>query len=287
VNVSGPDNEQNLQRLAQLSLTAWELEQDNVPDADKRGAVALRAHARLQAEIEAKLGVARDRRTRIGLQDETGEGVLLIHGSTGSPSDLDELARHLHGAGYTVYNMLLPGHGYESGAMPDVQWRSCFNEVMLRYALLRKYCTSVHLVGFSFGASLAILAAQDHTPATLSLLAPALVPRLPFGTRLLLALGLHHLPFVHRRVGWDMEVYSAMERARGRLGKLHMPVYAAQCQDDPRIDASSLRIVQKKIHHKGSRFRLFPEGGHMILEAHGRSVLNTELTEFLSGRKRG
>lgn len=286
MNAPSNANDQNLQRLSQLSLTAWELEQVDDRDAESRGAVALRAHARLQAEIESKLGVPRQNRTRIGLQDESRPGVLLIHGSTGSPADLDNLARHLHGAGYTVYNMLLPGHGLEEGVLPDVKWHSCIKEVKLRYGLLNKYCPAVHVVGFSFGGALAILAAQDAAPKSLTLLAPALVPHLPWTTRLMIRLGLHRLPFVSRRVGWDMEVFTAMEKARGRLGKLRMPVYAAQCEDDPRIEPASLRLVQKKVRNKTSRFRLFPSGGHMILEAHGAQVLNGEIAGFLQNAGR-
>jgi len=294
--VSTPINDQDLKRFGQLTLTAWELEHalDNVePDPEletqpprpaRAGSMALRAHARLQGEMEARLGVPKERRTRIGIQPEVDESVLLVHGSTGTPQDLDGLARYLHGQGYTVYNMLLPGHGLESATLPVVKWKACLNEVQLRYRLLARHSRLVHVVGFSFGGALAILLTRQEQPASLSLLAPALVPRVPLGTRLLMLLGLHRLPPLRRRIGWNLEVFEAMERAKSQVGKLRLPIYAAHCQDDARIDPASLRLLQKRTRHRASRFRLFETGGHMILAAHGETALNDALLQFLRDR---
>lgn len=294
--MSNPTTDQDLKRFGQLTLTAWELEHalDNVePDPElevqpprpaRAGSMALRAHARLQGEMETRLGVPKDRRTRIGIQPEVGESVLLVHGSTGTPQDLDGLARFLYGQGYTVYNMLLPGHGLESTTLPVVKWKACLNEVQLRYRLLARHSRLVHVVGFSFGGALAILLTRQEQPASLSLLAPALVPRVPLGTRLLMLLGLHRLPLLRRRIGWNLEVFEAMERAKSQVGKLRLPIYAAHCQDDARIDPASLRLLQKRTRHRASRFRLFKTGGHMILAAHGETALNDALLQFLRDR---
>jgi len=84
-----------------------------------------------------------------------------------------------------------------------------------------------------------------------------------------------------RKIGWNLEVFAAMEKAKGQAGKLKLPIYAAHCQDDERIDAASLRHMQKKAHNKASRFRLYPDGGHMILKAHGSDSLNSEVLHFL------
>ncbi len=294
--MNNPTNDQDLKRFGQLTLTAWELEHalDNVvPDPEleeqpprpaRAAAMALRAHARLQGEMEARLGVPKEHRTRIGIQPEVDESVLLVHGSTGTPQDLDGLARFLHGQGYTVYNMLLPGHGLATANLPVVKWKACLNEVQLRYRVLARHSRLVHVVGFSFGGALAILLTRQEQPASLSLFAPALVPRVPLGTRLLMLMGLHRLPPLRRRIGWNLEVFESMERAKSQLGKLRLPIYAAHCEDDARIDPASLRLLQKRTRHRASRFRLFKTGGHMILAAHGETTLNDALLQFLRDR---
>ncbi len=268
--------------LTQLALTAWELEQEAVsPDNVRHRAATLRAHSRLQAEVEAVSEVVPDQRSQIRVAGAADEGVLLIHGSTGNPSDLSGLADHLYQSGYHIHNMLLPGHGTGDEGLPSIKWKSCYNEVLLRYRILAKTCRRVHVVGFSFGAALAMILTREEQPATLSLLSPALIPKVSFWARLMIGLRLHRLPMFRKKVGWNLEVFAAMEKAKGQAGKLKQPVYAAHCQDDDRIDAASLRHMQKKSRNKASRFRLYPVGGHMILKAHGADSLHNEVLLFL------
>ncbi len=277
-----PENGKKLPsaRLTQLSLTAWELEQSR--GVDTRG-MQLRTQQGLQAEMEQDQGIAREHRSIIRMVKGSQDAVLLIHGSTGSPDDLRGLADHLHREGMSVYVPLLPGHGRGEGVPEHVKWRVCMQEVLLRYRQLSREHRRVHVVGFSFGAALAILLARRESIGSLCLLSPALQPKLPLPMRMLISLRLHKLPLLRRRFGWDLEVLDAMEKARGEVGRLKMPVYAAHCADDPRISSNSLRILQKKIRNRNSRFRLYPEGGHMILAAHGRDSLEQEVRGFLKG----
>jgi hypothetical protein len=40
-------------------------------------------------------------------------------------------------------------------------------------------------------------------------------------------------------------------------------------------------MVQRKARHKASRFRLYPQGGHRILQTHGPAGLHAEIVDFL------
>jgi carboxylesterase len=284
VSDAAQKNQQDMQRLQQLSLTAWEIEQDRdfeAPDRSVRSAT-MRSHERLNAEFEKWTDVDTDKRSQVRVRPDADAAVLLIHGSTGHPGDLRGVGDHLYERGFTVSNILLPGHGHEGDGLPDVMWKACLNEAVLRYGILSRVYSKVHVVGFSFGGALAIHLARKENPASLVLLAAALNPKVGFWTRMMLNLGLHRLPVVRKRVGWNLEVFECMEKARSQVGKLKLPIYAAHCDDDERIDASSLRYLQRKAKHRASRFRLYPEGGHMILEAHGRDSLNSEIGAFLS-----
>lgn len=273
-------------RTQQLCLTAWELADAHGEESlsPRAGAMVLRAEERLQSELERLDGVEPAFRSQIRIRPDARAAVLLIHGSTGNPGDLRLLADHLHERGLTVANVLLPGHGKLKDAPPEARWKTCLSEVRVRYAALARAYDAVHVVGFSFGAALALHLAVEERPRTLTLLSAALNPRVPFRTRLMLLLGLHRLPFLRRRLGWNLEVFDAMEKAKPLVGKLDLPIYAAHCEDDPRIDPSSLRHLQKKAKHRASRFRLYPTGGHMILEAHGKDSLHREIGEFLTRR---
>lgn len=265
------------------SLAAWELEKNRPSrdDSPRQRGFLLNAHSRLQAELEERRAVPPADRSIILPRPGARDSVLLVHGATTTPADLRSLAERVHAANFHVYVPLLPTRANLAPGLGDVLWRACLEEALVRYRLLKQASRRVHVVGLSFGAALAIHLARQERPASLVLLAPALVPRLPFGVRLLLRLGVHRMKWVRRRYGWSLQVLEAMERARPLLSRLNMPVYAAQCQDDERMLPASLRMLQRKARHRDSRFRLYPAGGHLILKAHGESGLADEITRFL------
>jgi esterase/lipase len=266
-----------------LSLSAWELEKTRAgrPDSPRAREVLLRAHQRLHAEVESRRGVPPADRSLILVSPGAADSVLLIHSATTTPAALRPLAEQLHGAGFHVYAPLMPTKANLAQGIGDVLWRACLQEARLRLRLLRGASRRVHVVGVSFGAALAVHLAAEDKPHSLVLLSPALEPRLPWHLRLALRLNVHRLRFVRRRYAWDLEVLEAMEKARPLLSRLDMPVYAAQCRDDERISPASLRLLQRKAKHPASRFRLYPEWGHKLLEAHGPGGLHAEISGFL------
>lgn len=270
-------------RTRALALAAWELEQTRKtrPDSPRARAILLRAHQKLQAELEERQGVPPEQRSVILARPDARDSVLLIHGASGTPAELRPLAERLHADGFNVYCPLLPGYAKIRTGLGDVLWRGSLQEIRLRFRLLRQVSRRVHVVGLSFGAALAIHLARGEQPSSLVLLSPALVPRLPLGVRILLRLGLQRMHAVRRRYGWSLQILEAMERARPLVAHVEAPIYAAHCADDAMISPQSLRLIQKKSRHSASRFRLYPDGGHTILAAHGETSLYGEIAQFL------
>ena len=93
-------------------------------------------------------------------------------------------------------------------------------------------------------------------------------------------LKLHRLRVVHRWLGWNADLMEGMDKARGKIGKLRVPIYAAHCEDDDRASPTSLIILQNKARNKASRFQVFSEGGHAILAVHGKDVLYNQILQF-------
>lgn len=275
------------ERAVAMALSAWDLErtrQERTGSSRSR-LIYLRTHKRLQVALEELREVPPDRRSLIEMQDEASKACLLVHGAHGSPADMKPLARFLHRRGFTVYALLLPGHGYVDSLPAQMMWRASLQEVRLRFRLLRGVFRRVHVIGFGFGAALAIHLARRDQVTSLALLAPALVPRVSIFERFFLRLKLHRLRWLQPRMGWDPEVLEAMESARVQVGRLRVPVYAAQCDDDERISPLSLRVLQKRSRHRASRFRVFTTGGHDILSAHGESALHSEILKFFQGKR--
>ena len=53
----------------------------------------------------------------------TRHPVLLIHGLTGVPAEMQSIARTLRRSGFTVETPLLPGHGVDEETLIKTGWR--------------------------------------------------------------------------------------------------------------------------------------------------------------------
>lgn len=110
-------------------------------------------------------------------------GVLLLHGMSDSPYSLHALAGELHGQGYWVVGMRMPGHGTAPSGLKYVKPEDMI--AATRIGMARLYSSvgdkPIHVVGYSTGASLALGYALDAAeglvsprPSSLVLISPAI-----------------------------------------------------------------------------------------------------------------
>lgn len=247
--------------------------------------MTLRTHQRLVASFESERNIPETERSFLGIKEAADGACLFIHGISSGPGDLRELANRMFDANFNINVLRLPDHGTEGHTISGVPWKSSLEQVRQEFRLLARSGGKVHVIGMGFGASLALHLARKEPVSSLVLLAPALIPRESFVQRILVRLKLHRLPLVKRWAGWNIDLIEGMDQARGKVAKIRVPIYAAQCEDDDRACPSSLRFLQRKAHHGASRFRVFPEGGHNILAAHGPDVLYQDILKFCRGSR--
>jgi carboxylesterase len=99
-------------------------------------------------------------------------GALLVHGFTGSPADMRTLADTVFACGIDVHAMVLPGMAGEIDQLNNMTsgiWRDAVRRQWRE--LSAKYERTV-LIGYSLGGALSMLAAVDHPPDLLVLIAP-------------------------------------------------------------------------------------------------------------------
>jgi len=245
--------------------------------------MTLRSHQKLLASFEHERAIPDPDRSFLKVSEDSSGSVLLIHGVSTGPGDLRELANYLADNSYNVYVLRLPDYGTTGNTISEVSWESSLHQARQSFELLNRGGGKVHVVGMGFGATLAVHLAREHKLSSLVLLAPAIIPRASRTQRFLVRFRLHHLGFVRRYVGWNADLMEGMDKAKGHVGKLQIPVYAAQCDDDERASPESLRFLQRKAKHKASRFQVFPTGGHSILAAHGQKRLYSEIVKFCDG----
>lgn len=83
-------------------------------------------------------------------------GVLLIHGLTGTPSEMRFVGRGLHQAGYTVYGMRLTGHCGTEADLVASGWKDWCASVDAAADRLLQQVDRIFVAGLSMGALLAL-----------------------------------------------------------------------------------------------------------------------------------
>ncbi len=100
--------------------------------------------------------------------------VLLIHGYTGCPGELEFLADALFRAGHTVCVPRLPGHGTDRADFMATGAADWIRRARDAYIELHAEYGRVRIVGHSMGGAIATILAADYAPDRVALLAPAL-----------------------------------------------------------------------------------------------------------------
>jgi alpha-beta hydrolase superfamily lysophospholipase len=107
---------------------------------------------------------------------------VFLHGLTDSPYSLRHIARCYRDHGYVSVAIRMPGHGTVPGGLTDVEWQQWLTATRLAVREGRRVAGSsvpLHIVGFSNGATLALMYALDalddaslSRPSHLVLIAP-------------------------------------------------------------------------------------------------------------------
>lgn len=100
---------------------------------------------------------------RYGIFEKRGKtGVLLVHGITGSPTEMKPLVRKLAAQGFTVACPQLAGHCSTLKELKRTHWTDWYATLEASLDLLSSECDTVFVSGLSMGALLALKLAADH-----------------------------------------------------------------------------------------------------------------------------
>lgn len=89
-------------------------------------------------------------------------GVLLIHGLTGTPNEMRILAKGLNRAGFSVYAVQLAGHCGSEADLNQTTWQDWYKSVEAGADYLAKQVDNLFVAGLSMGALLALKLAADR-----------------------------------------------------------------------------------------------------------------------------
>lgn len=203
-----------------------------------------------------------------------GKGVLLVHGWSSTTYEVRRLGKYLNENGYTVYGLMLSGHGTVPKDLEDVTAQDWIDDVEKGYSKLKETCQQLYVAGTSIGASIAlILAEQEKEMAGIVLMATPYRLRFERIGIALVKLALFFNPKQYRTkfypptfgasdsvtrlisyqqypVASVLEVFKLVQRARKNLASISQPCLLLQSTHDHMVSKDSMEKIHKAIGSK-------------------------------------
>ncbi len=228
-------------------------------------------------------------------------GVLLLHGFTGSPSEMRLYGAYLQKRGYTVLAPRLAGHGTSLEDMERFSADDWMRSALDGYELLRGAAAEVSVAGLSMGGLLAIwLASVKPVARVVSLSAPIFIrearnlhllpPReeargrfLPKAPKKLPVEARYRVSYMATPLYSIHELLEVIERGKAALPAVRAPLCVVQSQRDHTVEPESARYI---IEHTGSsdkRLVWLTHSGHRVTIDRERETMFSQTADFLDG----
>ena len=143
------------------------------------------------------------RKFDFSLKGNNGKAVLLIHGITGTPSEMRYLGKRLNKAGFSVLCNTLPRHCGTLAELKRVTWQEIDSACSRDLKALEKEYSEVYVGGLSMGALMAVHLAYKNPSVVSGII--ALAPTIFYDgwavpKHKILMDALWHIPFIRDRI---------------------------------------------------------------------------------------
>lgn len=227
------------------------------------------------------------------------QGVLLVHGFTGSPSEMRLLGEYLNKVGYTVLAPRLCGHGTNSAEMAATNWVHWYSAVEDGYYLLKALCSEIYVVGLSMGGLLSLKLASEYPVTKLvSMAAPIYIndrrlPLLP-----VYRLFRNYVPKKRKKmdvdslysVGYDETPLSSLsslleliKHVDRLLPAITVPALVIQSRAEHTVLPASAVHIYKTLGSQEKKLIWLEKSGHIVTLDIERENVFEHITDFLKG----
>lgn len=227
-------------------------------------------------------------------------GVLLIHGFTGSPSEMVLLGNRLYHEGYTVICPRLPGHGTTVEDMANTNSKQWLTAVQDAYHLLRGICQEIYVIGLSMGGILALnLGLTMPIQKSVIMSAPIFLANersLRFLPSREKSVGRYqrknrrHIPELAKRYNISYsemplicihELLNLIQETKKKLPEYKIPALIVQSQNDHTVNPKSGRYIFEHISSPKKEYYLLNYSGHIVTLDTEKDRLFDKIIDFL------
>lgn len=218
---------------------------------------------------------------------DLGDACLLIHGSTGTAGDMRFLGEFLNRRGFAVQGISLPGHHCRPSELAGIRWQACYAVVRDAWLDLSARYRRVHVIGFSFGGSLALHLAATEKVEDLVLLAPALFVHATPRAVLISVLGLVPGTEAHTLLRWNVGLIRFFRQVRRDIRLIRCPILAIHARDDALVRMQSSLTIHDRALVVDRRIHILERGGHLLPHGIARETVWAEIERHLAEHRSG
>ena len=233
------------------------------------------------------------------LARDPGKRVLLVHGFTGSPSELRELGEILHRKGYTVEGLLLKGHGTDPRDLLEVKAEQWEEQVRQGVAHLKETCAQVTVIGLSMGGLLALYAGAATSADKLVLISTPiylydwrvyflwLADRLPYWAipkrpRTIDAPARYNVAYRCMPIKGVHQLVRLLQAVkRSWLPRVRQPLLIIQSRTDHTVRPESASYIEQHAASDRKQVLWVPQARHVMTLYKGRQAIYAAIEAFL------
>ena len=227
-------------------------------------------------------------------------GVLLMHGFSGSCSEIRALGRRLNEAGYGVLAPALAGHGTSPSDLASVGPEDFFASADAAYQEVRQRYARVYVVGLSLGGTLGLhLATRYPLEGIVTISTPVFMSRLVSWGVPLAKRWMPQRNVISNYAAWRGEVVGYRTTPISSIG-VFMDVLAAVKAELPRVKAPMLVIhstgdqtvpvtnapyIAARTASAQKAVRVYPGGRHLLTLPPYLDAVQMDVIRFLHSRE--
>lgn len=235
----------------------------------------------------------------IGRSEEMSIGVLILHGFSGGPYEVQPLADYLEKKTNWIYELpTFSGHGDEDElAMAGYKAEHWLMDSEIAFRMLARRVDEVIVVGFSMGGVIAMYLAKRYPVKKLVLLSAAAKyvspPQLLQDFKVMAEDAMHgtikdnelFLRYKHKLknvpLSATMEFMKIVKKVEPYISHIECPVFIVQGALDGVVPSTTAQLIYDKIQSKRKKIYMSKEGKHHICYSDDSDEWFSQVSDFL------